>query len=162
MRYLTALCLAASATAILAFGGAQAKPSPQQLHVMTVELPFGGEETIRYAGTEPPTVQWSDDKPFAGFVTPFWGIADFDRIAAMMNQQMVEFDRQIAAMQRETARASSNTTTASAGNTNGGYCAETVEMTQTGNQAPHIVRHTYGACGTPSPTHTEMPAGQHT
>ncbi|MBS0385506.1 MAG: hypothetical protein JSS00_09170 [Proteobacteria bacterium] len=160
MRYLTTAGLAAGVAAILAFG-AQAKGAPPQLHTMTVLLPFGGTETIRYGGDVAPTVTWSDTatgKTFAAFDAPFVGLTDFDRIAATMNQQMAALDRQIAALQREAANAPSNTVANAATGAASGFCAETVEMTQTGNQPPHIVRHTYGACGAPTANMAAHPA----
>jgi hypothetical protein len=166
MRYLTAAGLAAGVAAVLAFG-AQAK-GPLQVHVMTVQLPFGRTETIRYSGNTAPTVMWSStapDKMFAAFDAPFWGFPEFDRIAAIVNRQMAALDRQIAELEREAANAPSNGVyNAATGGANAGFCAETVEMTQTGNQAPHIVRHAYGACAAPNANAAahSVPAGQRT
>lgn len=147
---ITDACLAAAVLGLLAFGAtAQAKPQ-QQTRVMTVQLPFGGTETIRYYGDAAPTVTWSDAAPFAKF-DPFTGFADFDRIFATMDRQMADFDRQMAVLERNAANARANGVyNAAAGGANGGFCAESIQVTQSGNQAPRVVRHAYGACATPN------------
>ena len=149
MRTLTAVCLAAGAAAILGLGAAQAKPQ-SQTQTMTIQLPFGGVETIQYTGNRAPLVKWSDPEPFAKF-DPFLGFADFDRIFATMNQQMADFDRQMAVLERNAASAQANgVTNAGTGGASGSFCAESVEMTQTGNQPPHVVRRAYGSCAAPT------------
>ena len=147
---MTGVCLAAAAVALLGLGvTAQAKPQ-QQTHVMTVQLPFGGVETIRYSGGAAPTVTWSDAVPFARF-DPFTGFADFDRIFAAMDRQMAAFDRQMAALEHNTANAHANGVyDAATSGANSGFCAETVVMTQSGNQPAQVVRHTYGSCAAPN------------
>lgn len=143
-------CLAAAAVAVVGLAAtAQAKPQPQN-HVITIRLPFGGTETVRYAGDTAPTITWSDAAPLPTF-DPFIGVADFDRIFATMDRQMADFDRQMAALERNAANTSEDGLYDTAvGGGKGGLCAETVEMTQTGNQAPRVVRRTFGACAAPN------------
>jgi hypothetical protein len=145
MRYLTVAFLSVGAAALLSLGAVASAKAPQQQHVMTVELPFGGIETIHYAGNTPPTVAWSNATP-ADFGAPFLSLGAFDRMEAAMHREMAAFDRQMAALQRQAANAPEGAFNASTGAPNG-FCAESVQMTQTGNQAPHVVRHSYGACG---------------
>ncbi len=147
---MTGVCLAAAAIALVGLGmTAQAKPQ-QQTHVMTVQLPFGGAETIRYSGDVAPAVTWSDAEPFVKF-DPFTAFADFDRIFAAMDRQIAIFDRQMAGLERNAANAQANAVyEAATGGANSGFCAETVEMTQLGNQPTHVVRHAYGSCASPN------------
>lgn len=160
---ITDACLAAAAIALVGVGATAQAKTQQQSHVMTVQLPFGGTEIIRYSGDAAPTVTWSDAGPFAKF-DPFVGFADFDRIFATMNRQMADFDRQIAALERNAANASANGVyNAAAGGANAGFCVESIQVTQSGNKAPHVVRHTYGACAAPrAETAAPAAAGQRT
>jgi hypothetical protein len=155
MRYLTIVCLSVGAAAILAVGSVASAKAPQQ-HVMTIALPFGGVETVHYSGDQPPTVEWSD-MPSA-VAAPAWSLGNFDHIAAAMNREMAALDQQMAALERHAAAAPDGIFNASTAGGKGAFCAESIQMTQTGNQAPHIVRHTYGACGAPDPGHADRSA----
>jgi hypothetical protein len=162
MRYLTIFCLSVGAAAILAVSSVAQAKAPQQ-HAMTIALPFGGVETIHYNGDQPPTVDWSDAP--STFEAPAWSLGNFDDIAAAMNREVAALDQQMAALERDAAAPPNGVFNASTAAANGAFCAESVQMTQTGNQAPHIVRHTYGACGAPGAGHAKgsaLSGGQRT
>jgi hypothetical protein len=119
MRTIRASLLAGAA--VIGLSGLAYAQSPQT-HVLTVRLPGGGIEQIRYSGNTPPQVAI---EPAADPI-----FASFDRIAAMM-------DRQAEAMFQETAAlpAGSN------------FCERSTRVTVTGNGPPRIERHTSGNCG---------------
>ncbi len=144
MRYTTAILLAMGATVVHA-AGAVAKEQ-EATHLMTVQLPFGGVETIQYKGDTAPTVTtWSGFVPgnsLAAFWIPSWGFPDAPSLLQTLNRQMAAFDRAFEPLQRGGARAGDRSVGEIAS-----YCAETVELSQVGNQTPRVTRHTYGACG---------------
>jgi hypothetical protein len=147
MHYLSAVLLAAGATAVLAIGAAAQAKQQHNAHVMSVQLPFGGVETIHYQGDVAPTVTtWSGFLPgSAAFDDPLLAGGSFARVSQAMDREMAALRKQIEALQRG-APASNGVFNAAAG-PGGGYCAETVQITQTGDGPAHVVRHSYGDCG---------------
>jgi hypothetical protein len=171
----TALMAGAAALALFGIAGAASAESPPT-HVLTIQLPGGGTEQIRYAGDVPPQIVLQPDVgslpvalgPPAGFWdTPFAG---FDRIAA-------EMDRNAATLLRQ-AEAMTNASLLDADKLGGGawpaggegysfiaslsgdgVCTRSVTITSGGDGAqPRVVSHTSGTCG-PAPRAIE-PAGQ--
>jgi hypothetical protein len=96
----SALVLAGSA------GIAQARPKSHHTHVLTVQLPGGGTEQVRYTGDIPPQVvlmpapdrlaAFTQDALTKDWASPF---AVLDRISAEMDQQMAALMRQVQAME---------------------------------------------------------------
>lgn len=142
MRVTRFAVLTAAIVALCGYGGVADAQSPQT-HVLTVRLPDGRLEQVRYVGDVPPTVILAPDTAPASFgpADPF---AMLERISAAM-------DRQEAAMLRTI-----NDMAVPGGPGFGmlpvlsgpGVCARSVQITFTGNgQAPHVVSHTSGDCG---------------
>ncbi len=100
MRTLRTALLAGVAASAIGFPGAALAQSPQT-HVMTVRLPGGGVEQIRYTGDVPPQVVVAESPapieafaPMPSLFGPQSPFAALDRISA-------EMDRQAAAMFRQ-------------------------------------------------------------
>lgn len=159
--------------AALALAGTTAIASAQAIHQMTVELPGGGVEHIRYSGDVKPVVVMLPADPFAvAFAQPFWpsqAFAQMDQISAQMDRQMNAMLTEARAMQ---SAAQSGVLNASFGNlprgtveytqvsiSNGrNMCTRTVRMMkpEAGGQL-QTVSSTSGDCGNapqaaPSPT----------
>lgn len=158
--------LAGVAAALAGISGGASAQTPQT-HVMTVGLPGGGVAEIRYVGDVPPRVTIGDAPAdfAAGTAAASWfGPAS---PFALMQRISAEMDRQVAAMFRQAeamaAQARSGQLTEAAlhnlppgsreytftstisGN---GVCAQSVEITSTGNGPPRVVSHSSGNCGT--------------
>ena len=140
----TRIAVLTGAAAILLAGyvGAARAQSPET-HVMTVRLPDGQLEQIRYTGNVAPTVIVAPET-MAAFTAPADPFAMLERISAVM-------DRQEAAMLRTI-----NSMAVPGGPGFGvlpvmsgpGVCMRSVQITYTGNGgAPHVVSHTAGDCG---------------
>nr|WP_294529403.1 hypothetical protein [uncultured Rhodopila sp.] len=112
-------------------------------HVMTVQLPNGAIEQIRYSGDVPPQIVLVPDA--ASFESPF---AALEQMSALMN-------RQAEAMLRSARAMAMQPMSVSAGS---GVCMRSVQVTYTGNgEQPHVVSHTAGDCGG-SPGGSALPA----
>lgn len=139
MRTIRASLMAGAAIAALAGYSGWAEAQSPQIHVMTVQLPGGGIEQIRYTGDTPPQVT-VDSGPsiiafgptFAAFAPTF---AAFDRVSAAMDRQAAALLQQTAALAAQPA--------ASPGY---GFCEQSIQITSTGNGPPKVVRHTSGNC----------------
>lgn len=137
----------------------------QSVHVMTVDLPGGGVEQIRYTGDVAPRVLVGDDAvPLAAmsfFDTAFGPdspFADLDRISAEMDRQAAVMMRQAALMQsapdaalRQAALAGAPagaTSVTMVSTSNGsGVCTQSVRVTAMGEgKAPQVVRKVSGDC----------------
>jgi hypothetical protein len=138
----------------------------QDTHVMTVRLPGGAVEQIRYSGDVPPQIA------FAGSALPFdvgWPVAFFgpDSPFAEMNRISAEMDRQMAAMigNADALAANPGVTEIGAGQlppgaesysfvssmSGNGVCARSVQITSRGKgQKPQVLSRTYGDCGSGS------------
>jgi hypothetical protein len=137
-------------TGLAALGHAQTASK-----VMTVQLPNGQLEQIRYAGDVPPQI----------VIVP--SAAAFDSPFAMLEQMSAEMDRQADAMLRAVHRMAAEpmvpqSTEAAFGQlpAGGRVCMRSVQITYSGNgQQPHVVSQSAGDCG-PSPgtaTPAELP-----
>jgi hypothetical protein len=131
------------ATIILAGIAGMAEAQTPEAHVMTLRLPDGRVEQIRYIGDVPPTVVVAPDAVATSFApaSPF----------ALLQQMSADMQRQEAAMFQTI-----NALTMPNGGGFGmipvlsgpGVCARSVQITFTGNgQAPHVVSRTAGDCG---------------
>jgi hypothetical protein len=163
--------LLAGATAVLLCGALNMAAAQSATHVLTVRLPGGAVEQIRYSGNVPPEVVVAPDAaPFAfGWPAAFFDPAPF----ATLDRISVEMDRQMAAMLRNAnalaAESWSNPRGAteigsgpipagsesysfiSTGSGNG-MCGRSVQITSNGNgQKPHVVSRSWGNCGSSGP-----------
>jgi hypothetical protein len=157
----TALEAGIAALAAIGFCGIAAAQSPQT-HVMTIALPGGGVEQIRFAGPVAPQIYVSavpapivSALPVAfGGSSPF---AELERISAAMDRQADQMFREAAALSAEPAQMSQTTLASLPAGTqeyqfvsmmNGsGVCSRSVEITSAGNgAAPRVVTHTSGNC----------------
>lgn len=165
MRTLRTALLAGVAASAIGFSGAALAQSPQ-IHVMTVRLPGGGLEQIRYTGDVPPQIVFTAGPALTDVFVPmpsFFGsqspFAALDRISAEMDRQAAAMARQAGALAAQ-AR-SGQSTGAAARNlppgsesysfvstmSGNGVCTRSVEITSQGNgQKPRIVSHSSGNC----------------
>ncbi len=153
-----------AAIALAASTGFATAASPPPSHVLTIQLPDGQVEQIRYSGDVPPTIMIGPGgaaMPVA--VTPLAAdpaFAALARIEAMMDQQSEAMLRQADAMARAAFAGADRPIPAGLGMTpgewgsatlvgdNGGsFCTRSVTITALNGQAPHVVSHTSGNCG---------------
>ncbi len=148
MRNIKALLVAGiSSVAILGFAGLAQAESPA-VHTMTVQLPGGGVETIRYTGDVAPKIVVAP----AGSVMPAMStFVAFDQIAAQMDRQMNMMMQQVRAMPMMTMMGMPDMNQlmqAAARNGGGSFCAQSMSVTSTGNGQPaKVVTHSVGNCG---------------
>jgi hypothetical protein len=143
MRTTRIALLTGTAAIILAGIAGMAKAQTPEIHVLTLRLPNGQVEQVRYTGDVPPTVILAPDARATSFApaSPF----------ALLERMSADMDRQAAAM----FRSINDMTMPNAGGvgtipvlSGPGVCARSVQITFTGNgQAPHIVSRTAGDCG---------------
>lgn len=153
MKPLPSLLLAAG----VGFAGtAGALAAGEQIHQMTIKLPAGGIAHITYTGDKAPKVT-VDQKPSR--LTAFQAdpaFAIFARMQADMDRQMramqalfndpalrPELDTAILHGTSDNANDVFNISTAK----NRGFCLQSVQITQSGNEKPKVVRRTAGNCG---------------
>jgi len=171
----TALLAGAAALAFAGLAGV-AHAESARAHVLTLQLPGGGTEQIRYTGDVPPQIVLQPDTgalqiammPMAGgaWASPF---AAFDRIAAEMDQQAAAMLQQAQAMSRAALTNVDNLMMMPPGMSPGalpagtqgytfvstfsgnGVCTRSVTITSDGNGAkPKVVSQVSGNCGVPS------------
>jgi len=147
----------AAGAAVLALTGLAGVASAEtaNTHVMTVRLPDGTIEQIRYSGNVPPQVVVAPDA--VAFDSPFTML---DRMTALMDRQAEAMIRTINAM---TAQPFPGPTTEAAfGAVPAGVCMRSVQITYTGHGQPQIVSRTAGNCGaadgTAAPVQVPAPA----
>jgi hypothetical protein len=130
---------------------AQTPESPHGTHVLTVRLPNGQVEQVRYTGDVPPTVTLAPDVAPTAYVlgSPF----------AMLERMSADMDRQAAALfQALDTMPGSGPGSGPGSEAEGfglvpvlagpGVCSRSVQITFMGNgQAPHVVSRTAGDCG---------------
>lgn len=164
MKTIQTAVLAGAAAVLLssAFGIAAAK-SPSG-HTLTIRLPGGGIEQIRYEGDVAPEVVVGRDgwaRESLGWPAAFFGasspFAQMERISAEMDRQMAimlanadalavnpGWITQVDARKLPGTESYSFVSTMSGS----GVCGRSVEITSTGNgQKPHVISHSYGNCG---------------
>ena len=94
------------AAAVLAAAGL-ARASAGELaktHILTVRLPDGSIEQIRYAGDRPPRISFSEEP--APLLSPLFVSFGPDSPFAVLDRMSAEMDREAAALWNETARLS--------------------------------------------------------
>ncbi|MGH6795079.1 MAG: hypothetical protein ACREDD_08480 [Methylocella sp.] len=155
--------LLADAAMIVFSGVAQARCLGT--HVLTVPLPGGGVEQIRYSGCVAPEVFLGasparvEPPPAYGPESPF---AVLDRMSEEMNRRAARLLQQAAAMTQQFPSDPDRLIQAELGSLppNGhsytfvssmsasGFCGRSVEITSFGNgRQPRIVSHSFGQCG---------------
>ncbi|MFZ0494473.1 MAG: hypothetical protein WBE80_00735 [Methylocella sp.] len=156
-----------AATTMIVFAGFARAQSPGT-HVLTLHLPDGGVEQIRYSGDVPPDVFLGTNpalvrppllSPAFGPESPF---AMFDRISEEMNQRAASLLRQAAAMTEQFPSGPDQLIQADLSSLppNGhsytfvstmsprGVCGHSVEITSSGNGGPpRVVSRSFGQCG---------------
>ncbi len=159
-----------------------------QTHVLTIPLPGGGVEQIRYTGDKAPRVIVQEGSPAAAaWAAQFGANSPF----AMLDRMQAEMDREMAAMLRRSFAMPSMPTMsadplqqATIGNApagaqsysvvstfSGGHaCTQSLEVTSQGpGQPPKVVRQSSGDCGAaqaapaqPSAPAAAIPPGRRT
>ena len=165
MPTLRTALLAGVAVIAAGLSGAAMAQSPQT-HVMTVRLPGGGLEQIRYTGNVPPQVVVGESPAAIDALVPMPSLFGRDSPFAALDRISAEMDRQAASMFRQAdelaAQARSGQLTEAAmrnlppGSANysfvstmsgSGVCTQSVEITSRGNGAPpRVVSHSSGNC----------------
>ena len=146
MRTLTKTLLAAAAAVALSFGVAEAKEA--RAHVMTVRAPDGQIIEVHYTGDVAPRIVFAPRRVApAAYFSPNAAFADFDRIAAAMDQRMALMMRQAQVMAHATPQQLQQISTAEPG-----FCMQSVRVTQAAGQAPVVERRSYGNCGGGAPS----------
>ena len=174
MRNLPTVLLGVAAIGLI--GAVAYAADAPQTHVLTIPLPGGGVEQIRYTGGVAPKVVVQQPSPAAAAWAAQFGA---DSPFAMLDRIQAEMDREIAAiLQRSIAvRAapamSAGQLRARAGNApagarsysvvstfSGGHeCTQSVEVTSQGpGQPPKVVRQSSGDCGAAQPATPAAPA----
>lgn len=162
------LLVGVAAAAIAGSSGLAVAQSPDS-HVMTIRLPAGGTEEIRYAGNTPPQIVFAARPASSANLDPLPALFGSESPFAMMARISAEMDREAAAMLAQAdslaTQAQSNPTrlteaalrslppgsasysfvSTMSGN---GVCTKSVEITSTGNgTAPRVVSRNSGNCG---------------
>jgi hypothetical protein len=159
MRHARALGLAGCAA--VAIGGLALAATHMQVHTVTVRLPGGGTETVRYVGNVAPQISLSRDAAPVVLATPVAAPFDWDAPFAVLDQLSAQMDQQSAAMLREfdgMAAPGAQVATfgipvmgqgyAFASSLAGqGLCGKSVEITSTGEGKAHVVSKSWGNCG---------------
>lgn len=140
----TRIALLTGAAAILLAGYASlAEARTPQSHVLTLRLPDGQVEQIRYAGDVPPVVIVAPETEATAFyqTSPF---AMLNQIEAAMDRQAEAMFQNINTLMVQTAGAFGSVPAMFGP----GVCMRSVEISYSGNgQAPHVVSRSSGDCG---------------
>jgi hypothetical protein len=143
MRTTRIALLTGCAGIILAGIAGMARAQTPDVHVLTLRLPDGRVEQIRYTGSVPPTVVLAPDT----MATSFAPASPFAQLARMS----ADMDRQAAVMLRtinDMAMSNGAGLGMSPVMSGPGVCSRSVQITFTGNnRAPHVVSRTAGDCG---------------
>jgi hypothetical protein len=159
-----ALLTGTAALALVGLAGmvsAQTPESSHGVHVLTVRLPNGQMEQVRYTGAMPPTITLAPDVAPSSYVlgSPFAMLermsADMDRQAAALFQAL-DTQPALGAERFGPAQGAEGFGPAQGAEGFGivpalagpGVCSRSVQITFMGNgQAPHVVSRTAGDCG---------------
>src|ERR1700722_405338 len=143
MRTTRIALLTGAAAIVLAGIAGMAKAQTPNVHVLTLRLPSGQVEQIRYTGNVPPTVVLAPDAMATSFApaSPFVLLA---RMSADMDRQAVAMFRTINDIAMPNGAGLGMIPVLSGP----GLCTRSVQITFAGNgQAPHVVSRTGGDCG---------------
>lgn len=179
MRPFHKALLAGFAGLSLVGSAAFAASKVEAMHEMTVQLPGGGVEQIRYAGNVPPRVVIGS-APFETAWAPITfgfdpSFARLEQISAAMDRRMEQLFRQSLAQTRWLDQQTINTSTLRnlpagtsrytwiATSNGNGYCTQTVQITAPANGGkPQVVSNKSGDCsaisGNAAPTVAEPSA----
>lgn len=167
----TALLGGAAALGVLALAGVAMAAGPV-FHEMTIELPGGGVEHVRYTGNVAPKVVF-EAVPVAassGYWNAAWPFAELDQISALMDQQFAQMMEQARVMNQMAAAGGLNEAvlqnappgtsgysmiTTLSGN---GYCSRSVQITSSPN-GPKVVSHSSGDCGSTANVNPQAAGG---
>jgi hypothetical protein len=163
-----ALLAGIACAALAGFSGPALAKSPE-FHVLTVQLPGGGVEHIRYTGDVPPTIivapmvapggaAFAPMPAFFGANSPF---AMMDSISVEMDQEAASLMRRVESLAGAPMPGAGPLTEAAFGQippgasgyslvstmTGNGVCTESMQITYSGNGAPKIVSSRSGDCG---------------
>jgi len=148
--------------ALMLSGALSAAAADQDIHVMTVRLPDGAVEQIRYSGDVPPQIVIANGAtPFdigwpVGFFGPDSPFAEMDHISAEIGQMTAMIRNadalaanpgvaEIDAGKLPPGAESYSFVSTMSGN---GVCARSVQITSRGEgQKPQVLSRTYGDCG---------------
>jgi hypothetical protein len=159
-----------AAIALAVSTGLATAASPPPSHVLTIRLPDGQVEQIRYSGDVPPAIMIGPGgAAMPGAVEPFAAdpaFAALDRMEAMMGQQSAAMLREADAMAHAAFAGADRPIPAAlddimrhgmtpgefssailVGDGAGNICTRSVTITALNGQAPHVVSHTSGNCG---------------
>jgi hypothetical protein len=143
MRTTRIALLTGCAGIILAGIAGMARAQTPDVHVLTLRLPDGRVEQIRYTGDVPSAVVLAPDAMAKSFA-PASPIALLERMSADMDRQAAAMFRTINAMAMPNGAGLGMIPVLSGP----GVCTRSVQITYTGNdQAPHVVSRTAGDCG---------------
>jgi hypothetical protein len=165
MQIMRTVLVAGVAAIALAGASGLALAQGSDSHVLTVQLPNGAVEQIRYTGDVPPQIILAPQAEQIG--SPF----------AMLERLSAEMDRQAAVMFQamDTLAAQpfpGNLTEAGMGGlpdgalstsivstrSGSGVCSRSIEVTYTGHGQPKVVSQTSGDCGAQRMVPAELPA----
>src|SRR5689334_9740768 len=134
----------AAGAAVLALTGLAGVASAEtaNTHVMTVRLPDGTIEQIRYSGNVLPQVVVAPNA--VAVESPF---AMLDRMTALMDRQAEAMIRTINAMMAQPFPAPTTEAAFGAVPVGAGVCMRSVQITYTGHGQPQVVSRTAGDCG---------------
>lgn len=150
MSHLRNALLAGAAVVTLAGAAslAQAQTTDTQagVHVMTVQLPNGAVQQIRYTGDVPPRVVFV---PVAQQVdSPF---AMMQRMSEQMDRQMAMMMQAFSPMMAQPFAGGPIQAGFGVMPAGAGVCMRSISVTYSGNGQPHVVSKTAGDCGPATP-----------
>lgn len=170
----TLLSVGLCAAALLGLASFAAAQGHARTHVMTVRLPDGSVEQIRYTGDIAPRVVVSAQAAPVVMANPVAAPFDWNAPFALLDQVSAQMDRQSQAMMQELdALAMPGAGVAAFGGpafdqglafasslTGKGVCGHSVEVTQSGGQAAAVVRRSWGDCAKTPAAKPASPAAQ--
>jgi len=142
-----ALLTGAAAVVFAGFAGMAEARTPET-HVLSLRLPGGQIEQVRYTGDVPPTVVLAPEAMTTTF-GPFSPFGMLEQMTAAMDQQAEALLQNIDALRMPDAGVPSDGGYEMVPALSGpGVCTSSIQITYTGNdQAPHVVSRTSGDCG---------------
>ena len=144
----TLLFAGIAAAALVGFAGLAQAQGPA-IHTMTLQLPGGGIEQVRYTGDVAPRIVVAPG--FAAMSAAFGPGSPFaamEAMSAQMDRQMDAVMQQVDAMQMMPMVNMDQLMQAAARNGGANFCSQSVQITSMGNGQPaRVVTHSAGNCG---------------